>query len=101
MYPYASNDPTFQLTTFEPLVSLGYYRGRLTEKLQNGKADAYDSPDDQGTNREFWLEFSLEKDPTVRFLIADSDDAPLAGGAYVDGVYLYRNGVLTNIYAPD
>ena len=100
MYPYASNSPAFQLDTFEPLVSLGYYNGRLSEKLQNGRADAYDSPDDQGTNREFWLELTLKKDPTVRFLIADSDNAPLAGGDYVDGVFLYRNGTLTAIHAP-
>jgi hypothetical protein len=101
MYPYASNNPPFQLDTFEPLVSLGYYNGRVMEKLQNGRADAYDSPDDLSTNREFWLELTLEKDPTVRFLIADSDDAPLAGGDYVDGVFLYRNGTVTPIHAPD
>jgi prepilin-type N-terminal cleavage/methylation domain-containing protein len=101
MYPYASNNPPFQLDTFEPLVSLGYYNGRVMEKLQNGRADAYDSPDDLSTNREFWLELTLEKDPTVRFLIADSDDAPLAGGDYVDGVFLYRNGTVTPIHTPD
>jgi prepilin-type N-terminal cleavage/methylation domain-containing protein len=101
LYPYASASPAFQLDTFEPLVSLGYYRGGLQSKLLNGRADAFDSPDDQGQNREFWLEMSLRKDPTVRFLIADSDDAPLAGGNYVDGIYLYRNGVLKPFHDPD
>ncbi|NIM00293.1 MAG: hypothetical protein GTN89_15580 [Acidobacteria bacterium] len=101
MYPYSSASPAFQLDTFEPLVSLGYYRGDLQSKILSGRADAYDSPDDQGQNREFWLELTLQKDPTVRFLIADSDNAPLSGGSYMDGIYLYRNGVLTPIHDPD
>jgi prepilin-type N-terminal cleavage/methylation domain-containing protein len=95
MYPYASNEPAFQLDTFEPLVSMGYYDGRLTSRLVGNTADAYDSPDDNGVNQEFWLEVSLAYDPTVRFLISDSDDAPLAGGRYMDGIFLFRNGVLT------
>ncbi len=101
MYPYSSASPTFQLDTFEPLVSLGYYRGGLQSKLFNGRADAFESPDDQGQNREFWLEMTLRKDPTVRFLIVDSDNAPLSGGNYLDGIYLYRNGVLKPFHAPD
>jgi prepilin-type N-terminal cleavage/methylation domain-containing protein len=95
MYPYASNDPAFQLDSFEPLVSMGYYDGRLSSRLIGGAADAYDSPDDSGANQEFWLEVTLAYDPTVRFLIADSDDAPLAGGGYYDGIFLFRNGSLT------
>ena len=95
MYPNASSAPAFELDTFDPLVSMGYYDGRLTSRLLNQQADGYDSPDDQGTNREFWLEFTLAYDPTVRFLVADSDDAPLGGGAYFDGIYLFREGVLT------
>jgi hypothetical protein len=95
MYPNASSDPSFQLDTFEPLVSMKYYDGRISSRLLNDRADAYDSPDDQGRNQEFWLEFSLAYDPTVRFLVADSDDAPLGGGVYYDGFVLYRNGVMT------
>jgi len=94
-YPNAEDAPTFQLDSFEPLVSLGYYRGNVTTKLVGGQADAYDSPDDQGPNQEFWLELTLRYDPSVRYLIADSDDAPLGGGEYYDGVFLFRNGVLT------
>jgi prepilin-type N-terminal cleavage/methylation domain-containing protein len=97
MYPFAVSNPPFQLDTFEPLVSMGYYRGGLNSKLLNSQADGYDSPDDQGQNREFWLEMTLKADPTIRFLVADSDDAPLSGGTYVDGIYLFRNGVLTPI----
>ncbi len=95
MYPYASNDPAFQLDSFEPLVSMGYYDGRMTSRLLGEQADAYDSPDDNGVNQEFWLEVTLAYDNTVRFLISDSDDAPMAGGSYMDGIFLFRNGVLT------
>ena len=98
VYPFASSSPVFNLVTFEPLRSLEYYDGNITTKLVGAKADGYDSPDDQGVNREFWLEMTLKADPSVRILVADSDDAPLSGGAYVDGVYLYRNGVLTPIH---
>jgi hypothetical protein len=98
-YPNAEDAPNFQLDTMEPLVSLGYYTGSVSTKLAGNQADGYDSPDDQGQNQEFWLEFTLDFDPTIRYLVADSDDAPLSGGDYFDGVYLYRDGVLTPLYA--
>ena len=101
LYPYAASNPAFELDTFEPLRSLGYYDGDITTKLVGAKADGYDSPDDQGQNREFWLEMTLKADPSIRFLVADSDDAPLSGGDYVDGIYLYRNGVLKPIHDID
>ena len=97
-YPNASSAPTFQLDTFEPLVSRNYYNGAITPKLANNQADAYDSPDDQGDNQEFWLEMTLKYDSSIRVLVVDSDDAPLAGGAYFDGIYVYQNGVLTAIH---
>jgi len=97
MYPDSSGGSAFRLDTFEPLRSMRYYDGEITSKLQNSSADAFDSPDDMGTNREFWVEMTLEFDPAVRFLVCDSDDAPLSGGAYLDGVFLYKNGVLTRI----
>jgi prepilin-type N-terminal cleavage/methylation domain-containing protein len=94
-YPNSDAAPAFELDSFEPLVSMGYYDGRLGSRLLNNQLDAYDSPDDNGQNQEFWLEFSLGYDPTVRFLISDSDDAPLSGGNYYDGFYLFKNGELT------
>ena len=97
-YPYSSSNPAFQLDTFEPLRSMGYYRGDITTKLASGRADDYESPDDESTNNEFWLEMTLKADPSIRFLVADSDNAPLSAGQYVDGIYLYRNGVLTPIH---
>jgi prepilin-type N-terminal cleavage/methylation domain-containing protein len=95
MYPNASSDPSFQLDSFEPLVSMGYYDGRLSSRLLGGQADGYDSPDDQGSNREFWLEFTLAYEPSVRFLVSDSDDSPMGGGEYYDGIFMFRDGVLT------
>jgi len=97
-YPNAMSAPKFELDSFEPLVSLRYYRGAITSHLLNQQADGFDSPDDQGNNMEFWLELTLAADPTVRFLVADSDNAPLGGGVYRNGVFSYRNGVLTPIH---
>ena len=70
----------------------GYYRGPLRTYLVNGKVDAYDSPDDRGLNREFWVEMTLRADPSIRVLVARSDDAPLGGGAWREGVFVIRNG---------
>ncbi|GAB4368560.1 MAG: hypothetical protein Kow0062_01780 [Acidobacteriota bacterium] len=91
---YPDGGSNFNLVNFNPLTKLGYYRGLVTAKMIGGRADGYDAPDDMGTNQEFWLEMTLKRDPTIRFLVADSDDAPLGGGVEYDGVYVFRNGVL-------
>ena len=96
-YPYASTSPSFQLDTFEPLRGLGYYNGKITARLLHGRADAYDSPDDNGLNNEFWLLMTLKADPSVRILVCNSDNTPLAGGTWLDGIYLFKDGVLTPI----
>lgn len=93
-YPNSVSDPAFDLATFDPVRSAGFYRGTMTNLLRNERADGYDSPDDTGENQEFWLEMTLESDPSVRIVVADSNDAPLSGGAILDGVYVYRNGTL-------
>jgi prepilin-type N-terminal cleavage/methylation domain-containing protein len=85
---------TFALDTFEPLVSQGYYTGTVGGLLVAGQADGYDSPD---SGAEFWLEMSLASNPSVRFLVAHSDDAPLGSGDYHDGIYYFYDGVLTQI----
>ncbi len=99
MYPNAVDAPAFDLATFEPLVGMGYYDAAVKPKLLGGAADGYDSPDDHGPNQEFWLELTLMYDPSIRFLVADSDDSLLGGGDYFDGIYLFRDGVLTPIHA--
>jgi prepilin-type N-terminal cleavage/methylation domain-containing protein len=100
MYPHSVDAPAFELDTFEPLVSGGYYDGDVVARLINARADAYDSPDDRGINQEFWVEMTLAYDPSVRFLIADSDNAPLSGGDHMDGIFLYKNGVLHALTSP-
>lgn len=97
MYPYASSSPSFQLDTFEPLRSMGYYRGNIASKLRNASADAYDSPDDNGVNNEFWLLMTAKSDPGVQFLVCHSNDTPMANGTWLDGIYLYQDGKLTPI----
>jgi type II secretory pathway pseudopilin PulG len=82
----------FELDSFEPLASFGYYTGRVYTRLADGEADAY-----LGNQDEFWLEMTLATDNRIRFLVADSPNAPIAGGAYQDGVFLYIDGVLKQI----
>ena len=93
-YPNSVSDPAFDLATFDPVRSAGFYHGTMTRLLRNERADSYDSPDDTGENQEFWLEMTLKSDPSVRIVVADSNDAPLSGGAILDGVYVYRYGTL-------
>jgi prepilin-type N-terminal cleavage/methylation domain-containing protein len=83
---------SFELDSFEPLISMGYYRRAVTSRLAQDRADAYFGSDD-----EFWLEMTLKTDPSVRYLVADSANAPIAGGAMHDGVFLYLDGQLTEI----
>lgn len=92
-YPSTTGASAFELDTFEPLRRNRYYLGNVGARLLDEQADAYGSPDDQGENQEFWVELTLNKDQSVRFLICDSDNAPLSGGTYYDGVYAYENGV--------
>lgn len=93
-YPSTYTGSRFDVATLDPLRKRGYYRGSLTSHLLNHRVDAYDSPDDRGPNREFWVEMSLRSDPSVRILVARSDDAPMGGGTWREGVFVLRDGVL-------
>lgn len=93
-YPNATSPPNFNLVTFEPMRSNGVYQGDMQSRLLNGQADAYDSPDDQGPNQEFWVQFTIRADPAWQIVVASSDNAPLGGGAWLEGVYVFKNGVL-------
>jgi hypothetical protein len=97
MYPDEHANPPFNLATFEPLRRRGYYHGAIGTYLLDGHIDAYDAPDDQGPNREFWMEMTLASDPSVRILIARSDDAPLSRGRWIDGVFVVRDGKLERL----
>lgn len=83
---------SFDLANFDPLATQGYYDGRVSSRLASDQADGY-----LGTSDEFWLEMTLKTDTRVRFLVADSSNAPIAGGAYHDGVFYYLDGVLKEI----
>jgi hypothetical protein len=96
-FPNAYAHPGLEPDTLNPLNKRGYYRGQLLQLLANHRIDAYDSPDDQGNNREFWVEMTLKLDPSIRFLVARSDDAPLGGGIWRDGVFIYRGGALEKL----
>jgi len=93
-YPNSYSEPRFDRATLDPLARRGYYKGNLLTNLRDHRIDAYDSPDDQGPNREFWVEMSLENDPAVRVVVANSDDAPLGAGRWLSGVFIFRDGAL-------
>lgn len=93
-YPNSYTWPQFDRETLDPLKRRGYYKGALLANIRNGRVDAYESPDDQGPNREFWIEMSLADDPAVRVVVASSDDAPAGGGRWLEGVFVVRGGVL-------
>ena len=92
VYPNAYAAPRFDLETLDPLRRKGYYDGGILSVLQSGRVDAYESPDDSGLNQEFWVEMTFAGDPSIRILVARSDDAPLSGGDWVEGVFVYRDG---------
>lgn len=96
-YPNAYAESAFDRTSLDPLRRRGYYKGFVTTKLLGSRIDAYDSPDDDGLNREFWLEMTLEQDPNIRFLVVRSDDAPMSGGRWLEGVFICRDGFLEPI----
>ena len=93
-YPNATSNPFFSLVTFEPLRSMGYYQGNMLERLNNNQADAFDSPDDQGPNQEFWVLVTVRLDPSYQVVIASSDNAPMGGGEFPEGVYTFKDGVM-------
>jgi len=97
VYPAAYLGRSFDTDSLDPLRRRGYYRGTITARLLDTRVDAYDSPDDRGLNQEFWLEMTLQSEPSIRFLVVRSDDAPLGGGKWLDGVFVYRGGQLERL----
>ncbi len=94
MYPNATSSPAFNLVTFEPLRTTVGYQGSINARLLNGQADAFDSPNDQGNNQEWWVQLTLAIDPSFQVVIAVSDNVPLLDGTWLQGVYTFENGVL-------
>ena len=96
-FPDSFGETGLDRKTLEPLRRRGYYQGHITTALLDARIDAYAAPDDRGPNQEFWMEMSLECNPSIRILLAHSDDAPLSGGRWLDGVYVYRRGELVKL----
>jgi hypothetical protein len=96
-FPDSFGEAGLDRRTLEPLRRRGYYEGHITTVLLDGRVDAYAAPDDRGSNQEFWMEMSLERNPSIRLLLVHSDDAPLSGGRWLDGVYVYRRGELDKL----
>jgi hypothetical protein len=94
VYPGIGGESFLDRDSLNPLRERGYYEGAVAARLSEGRVDAYVATDGRGANDEFWLEMSLKTDPTVRFLVARSDDAPLGGGRWREGAFIYRDGVL-------
>ena len=62
-FPNDALKSRFDRVSLDPLRRRGYYRGSIVFLLVERRADAYDSPDDRGTNQEFWLEVTVAEDP--------------------------------------
>lgn len=93
-FPGLRGEARLDRATLDPLRARGYYEGPIAARLAERSVDAYVSGDGKGSNDEFWVEMSLASDPSIRFLVARSDDAPLGGGQWREGAYVLRNGVL-------
>lgn len=86
--------PPLELATLEPLRRRGYLRAAIVARLDQRRLDGYHATTgDDGP--EFWLEMTFAADPAVRFVVARSDDAPLSGGRWLDGAYVYHDGELS------
>lgn len=96
-YPDPVDEPRLDVETLDLLKRRGYYEGRLLERIVDGRLDGYDAPSDRGDHQEFWMEFTPTTAPSSRFLVARSDDAPLGGGRWHDGVYMLRDGMLVKM----
>jgi hypothetical protein len=57
------------------------------------KAEIYDSPDDMGDNQEFYVRMVFARDPSVQFVVANSDNVDIEPGVRLNGVFIYRDGV--------
>jgi prepilin-type N-terminal cleavage/methylation domain-containing protein len=89
MFPNATSSPKFDLVTFSPLE----YEGGVTERMVGHKAEIYDSPDDLGDNQEFYVRMIFARDSSVQFVVSNSDNVDIEPGVWLNGVFVYRNGI--------
>ena len=100
----------FNLTTFAPLTNAGLMGmdvglegniDSLKKHLHQNKAEAFDSPDAPlGVNQTFYLVLPWIADPSVKYVIAQSehvtqaDGTEIDGGNWLDGVYITKGGAI-------
>ena len=79
----------FDLTTLAPLSTNGYIGQpqALTGKLLGGKVTAYDSPDINGSDTQFWAVLTNKTDPSIAILVASTNQYPGFTGIQYDGAY--------------
>ena len=94
----------FKLNTLEPVtnpadiggMSLGINVPRLMGRFAGGQAEIYDSPD--ADDQTFFLVFPWLSDPSLKLIIAQSDNVtygdgtPVDFGNWIDGVYFSKGG---------
>jgi len=90
-FPPASTPPAdaFQLDTLEPLVSRGYvWEGSaILAKLVDREVTAYAAPASGAAAAQFWAVLTLEFDPDVQVLVANTDQYPGHTGEWFEGLY--------------
>ena len=108
-YPYATEGEfLFNKETLFPLTNKSAMGGAsfdididtFLKKFDGAKAEKFESPDDMGTNQEFYLILPWVGDPNVKFVISASDNIEYAdgtsvdGGNWLDGVFITEGGAI-------
>lgn len=91
LFPSTLSPPerAFDRATLEPLVSGGYIKNAkpILALLDEGQVTAYDSPNVDGADSEFWAILALGKYNSIQVVIADTTDLPGFEGEYIGGVF--------------
>ena len=109
-YPLAvtASPHKFDLATFQPLTDASLMAGvpfdinieQFRDKLAGRQAEEFDSPDDMGTNQEFYVVLPWVKDSNIKFVVAAADNIKyddgtvVDGGNWMDGVYITEGGTI-------
>jgi prepilin-type N-terminal cleavage/methylation domain-containing protein len=85
-------DEALKVDTLHPLTRDGYLRtgGGIVAKLQGQEITAYDSPDQPTSNHDFYALMVNARDPSIKVLIADTDQYPPHNGDILYGIYVVQ-----------
>lgn len=91
------------LKTLAPLSRGSYFQGveSLTRKLLGGQLTAYDSPDVEAADTQFWAVLTLAYDPSVVVLVASTNQFPGHDGTWLEGLYYVQGGEIVPIRLDD